>query len=112
MTSQCIHGFSTEQCAQCRPCPHGLPTSGCGRCQAASTSAARRRWAPNLANQPASEDHQGFEIFWVPDVDGWQFRAKDAAPSAESYRSVFLARKAIDRLATQPHAAPNRKQNR
>lgn len=45
-----------------------------------------------------SEEHAGFEIFFVPAVNGWQYRAPDSEPSPLSYRSAFLARKAVDQL--------------
>lgn len=109
MTPVCIHGFRAEHCASCRTCPHGLTSSRCGRCRAAETSAARRLAILTSGNQPPSVKHQGFEIFWVPALDGWQYRAPDSAASAESYRSVFLARKAIDRLGSaQPVAASSK----
>lgn len=99
MIPLCIHGFRTEQCASCRNCPHGLTTARCGRCIAANSSAARRRQTTTDEPHP-SEEHAGFEIFYVPAVKGWQFRRPDAAPSPLSYRSIFLARKAIDRLSS------------
>ena len=99
MTAPCIHGFRADQCASCRTCPHGLTAGGCGRCLAASSTAARRRLSLAPIEQPAPEDHHGFEIFYAPAVNGWLFRAPDSTASAESYRSVFLARKAIDSLS-------------
>ena len=98
MTSPCKHGFPTEQCASCRPCPHGLSAGGCGRCLTASAAASRRRVVPAPAEGTASHDHLGYEIFYVPEVSGWHYRGPDSAASLESYRSVFLARKAIDNL--------------
>ena len=112
MTPVCIHGFSVEQCAACRTCPHGLMSSRCGRCQAAAASASRRRPKVSAGPAPLSQEHQGFEIFWAPAVDGWQYRAADSAASVESYRSVFLARKAIDGLATAPPPAPRASKKR
>jgi hypothetical protein len=109
MTPLCIHGFRSEHCASCRTCPHGLVTAGCGRCLAASTSAARRRPAVTLETPP-SEEHAGFEIFYVPAVTGWQFRRPEAASSELSYRSVFLARKAIDALVAGTKAGRASKQ--
>jgi hypothetical protein len=44
------------------------------------------------------EAHRGFEIYYVPELSGWQFRAPDSGPSPLSYRSTFLARKAIDEI--------------
>lgn len=97
MTPACKHGFPIEQCASCRTCPHGLAASGCGRCLNASAAASRRRMVAAPSSDTASQDHQGYEIFYVPEVNGWHFRGPDVT-SAESYRSVFLARKAIDHL--------------
>lgn len=98
MTAHCIHGFLSAHCASCRTCPHGLVASHCARCLAATTSAGYRRLAGTARPQPQSVEHQGFEIYWVPAIDGWQYRAPDSVASRESYRSVFLAQKAIDRL--------------
>jgi hypothetical protein len=55
------------------------------------------------AEGTATRDHDGFEIFYVPEVNGWQFRRPESPASPESYRSVFLARKAIDSLPGQTH---------
>lgn len=110
MITLCIHAFPTEQCAQCRTCPHGLTTSRCTRCRTASASAARRRVRP--APRPhATTSHNGFEIFFEPAVNGWLYRTPDAEPSPESYRSAFLARKAIDQLpaASTPDTSPSKR---
>jgi hypothetical protein len=56
---------------------------------------------PSTAPQP-SETHAGYELYYDPAVSGWQFRSPDAEPSRESYRSAFLARKAIDALGDEP----------
>ena len=40
--------------------------------------------------------HAGHEIFYEAAVSGWRYRAADAAASTLSYRSAFLARKAVD----------------
>ncbi len=99
MTPQCIHGFRTDECASCQSCPHGLSVARCGRCAAAAAST--RRAVPAAAPQ-ASEEYAGFEIFYDPAVSGWYYRAPEgAAASPQSYRSVFLARKAVDRVATE-----------
>jgi hypothetical protein len=100
-TSVCKHGFPIEHCASCRTCPHGLTASGCGRCLAATATASRRRLAPAPLEGTATHDHNGYQIFYVPEVNGWYFRGPDSETSAESYRSVFLARKAIDQLASR-----------
>ena len=99
MTSACKHGFPTEQCAACRTCPHGLTARGCGRCLASAAAASRRRLLPAPPEGTASHEHGGLEIYFVPEVNGWQFRDAENRPSALSYRSVFLAKKAIDQLS-------------
>lgn len=103
MTSACKHGFPTEHCAACRTCPHGLTTSGCGRCATETAAASRRRVMAAPAEGTATRAHDGFEIFYVPEVNGWQFRRPESPASPESYRSVFLARKAIDSLPGKTH---------
>ena len=112
MSSQCIHGFPTEQCVSCRTCPHGQITSVCAKCRApvtARTTAAAR----TAAVQPPSEEHAGYEIFFEPAVSGWRYRGKDDAASQLSYRSAFLARKAVDGLGNgETAAAPAKKAKR
>jgi hypothetical protein len=96
MTAPCIHGFRTEECTSCRTCPHGLVTSRCGRCiRASSTPAGRKALLVQRGDHP-SEERAGFEIVYVPELSGWQVRSDDSPPSDESYRSIFLARKAVD----------------
>jgi hypothetical protein len=99
MTTLCIHGFRTEECASCRSCPHGLTAARCGRCATKARAVSRRTEATATQTYP-SEQHAGFEIFYVPAVSGWHYRGADEAPSPLSYRSPFLARKAVDKLAT------------
>jgi hypothetical protein len=99
MTSQCIHGFPHEQCASCRTCQHGQPATACPRCRAAVTPRTQPRVS---ADAHPTQAHAGFEIFYEPSVSGWRYRGVDAAPSALSYRSAFLARKAVDELASAP----------
>ena len=48
-----------------------------------------------------SEERAGFEIVYVPELSGWQVRSNGSGPSEESYRSIFLARKAADELAAE-----------
>jgi hypothetical protein len=96
-TTQCIHGFPAEQCSSCRICAHGQMTSTCSRCRAATTSRARTT-KPSTEIHP-SQSHAGFEIYFEPRVSGWRYRADESAPSPLSYRSAFLARKAVDELA-------------
>lgn len=103
MTPQCIHGFRTDECAACRTCPHGLNRARCGRCEAASSAASRTRVRQPEAH--ASQEYAGYEIFYDPGVSGWYYRAADADASQQSYRSVFLARKAVDGIAAQPKPA-------
>ena len=107
MSSSCIHGFPVEQCASCRSCPHGLTASRCGRCLAETSAAARRRLAATPAPHPASEEHNGWEILYVPAVSGWQVRPPQADVIEGSYRSAFLARKAVDELIANPPVAPS-----
>ncbi len=102
MSDQCVHGFRIAECASCHLCRHGLVSSRCVRCAAAN--APRTRRASALETTPEPQEYEGFEIFYAPDVSGWRFRAPDAAPSVLSYRSAFLARKAIDE-AQEPKAA-------
>jgi hypothetical protein len=103
MSSPCIHGFSADQCAQCRTCPHGLTTGRCARCNAPITTAARRNAAASGPAIPA-EEHRGYEIFYVPAVSGWHYRDPDANSSPLSYRSAFLARKAVDQIPVRATA--------
>jgi hypothetical protein len=109
MTPLCIHGFRTAECSSCRDCPHGIPTSRCTRCRAAAAApspSSRRARVPVQVQEPAAETHKGFEILFAPAVSGWLYRAPDSAVSRESYRSVFLARKAIDNLGSAKAPAP------
>jgi hypothetical protein len=106
MTSPCIHGFRTDECAACRACPHGLVTSQCGRCIRASSTPAGRKALISAVHSYPSEERAGFEIFYEPAMSGWRFRAEQSAPSVESYRSLFLARKAVDQVAAAAAAAP------
>ena len=46
------------------------------------------------------QQHAGYEIFYEPESSGWRYRAADSVDSPLSYRSAFLARKAIDELGT------------
>lgn len=98
MTPSCIHGFTADQCAACRTCLHGLPAAKCGRCATTTAVAALRSEAATNALHRA-EEHRGFEIYYVPELSGWRFRAPDDTTSPISYRSTFLARKAIDEIA-------------
>ena len=101
MTSQCIHGFLTEQCASCGPCIHGQMASSCVRCR--SAVASRKAAQPVPAQLP--QEHAGYEIFFEPAVSGWRYRAADGAGSSLSYRSAFLARRAVNELGAGAPAA-------
>jgi len=90
----CIHGFEAEHCSQCRTCPHGLKTSRCGNCANRVISRAAAKMVP--PPQP-TEEHRGFEIFFVPEERSWYYRdAPDAPIQGASYRSAFQAKLAID----------------
>lgn len=108
MSTPCIHGFQAGQCAACRPCAHGLTASRCSRCQAEASAPARRTAASarrDATNAPDSEEHEGWEIFYVPEVSGWQLRAPEETVLPDSYRSLFLARKAVEQMIANPPAA-------
>jgi hypothetical protein len=110
VSDACMHGFVTTHCASCRECPHGITTSRCGRCLAAAAAISprtRRTVAPGPHPEP--EEHNGWEIFYVPALSGWQVRSPEAEQPADSYRSVFLARKAIERLIANPPVAARSK---
>lgn len=112
MTPLCIHGFQTDQCSSCRPCPHGLATDRCGRCRAVAAASTRRRVVPGPVGDPIPESYKGFEIFYERSLNGWKYRTPDDATSPISYRSVFLARKAIDHLGSAETAGAGSKRKR
>jgi hypothetical protein len=56
-----------------------------------------------------SEERAGFEIVYVPELSGWQVRSDDSPPSDESYRSIFLARKAADDMAAAASAKESKR---
>lgn len=101
MSGLCIHGFEAGQCASCRTCRHGLIKIRCGECLSESVAAPR---ASAAASDPASEPEarNGWEIFYAPEVSGWRVRAPEAAVLPDSYRSLFLARKAVDQMTASP----------
>lgn len=103
MSAQCIHGFPTQQCISCRTCPHGQVTTTCARCRAPVTT---RKVVADAAAAPvpATETHGDYEVYYEPEVSGWRYRSTESEPSRLSYRSAFLAHKAIDQLATEPEA--------
>jgi hypothetical protein len=86
-------------------------TAACAKCRAPVT-ARQALAAATAAPIPASEQHAGYEVFYAPEVSGWRYRAADSAASELSYRSAFLARKAIDSLGDQPPAKPAAKSKR
>ena len=100
MQAPCIHGFRTDECTACRTCPHGMVTSRCARCLKASSTPAGRKALLVAHGEHPSEERHGFEIVYVPELSGWQVRSEDGAASEESYRSIFLARKAADDMAS------------
>jgi len=102
MSDSCVHGFPTNHCASCRTCPHGLVASRCGRCAARTTASARRKAAPAAGQQTPDEEREGWEIFYVPALTGWQVRAPQSSVMEGSYRSLFLARKAVDNWIANP----------
>lgn len=83
------------------PCQHGFPVHQCASCRIAAAAAAARRGATTTPPVPQAEQHLGYEIFYVQAVSGWQYRGPDASPSPLSYRSAFLARKAVDEVAAR-----------
>jgi hypothetical protein len=101
MSAQCIHGFPTQQCIACRTCQHGQVTSTCTRCRAPVTT-RQVAAAAAAAPVPATEAHGDYEVFYEPEVSGWRYRSAESEASRLSYRSAFLARKAIDQLAAEP----------
>ena len=107
MTSSCIHGVPAEQCASCKTCLHGQAAGACVRCRSAALSRKAKAAPPAVVDSP--QQHAGYEIYFEPDVSGWRYRATDAAPSELSYRSAFLARKAVDQLASAPAAVATKK---
>jgi hypothetical protein len=58
---------------------------------------------------PPSEIHGDYEVYFEPAVSGWRYRTSDDAPSRLSYRSAFLARKAIDQLGSEPEGKSSAK---
>jgi hypothetical protein len=65
--------------------------ASCTNCR----SSATRKVVEPVADQ-ATHQHAGHEIFYEAAVSGWRYRGADAAASQLSYRSAFLARKAVD----------------
>ena len=103
MAINCVHHMAPEQCARCRTCPHGLMTSQCSRCANAVLARAAAKAVPPA--QP-TEEHRGYEIFFIPAERSWYYRDDPEAPLPEmSYRSAFQARRAIDLELDAPPVA-------
>ena len=63
----------------------------------------------NDAPRP-STNHRGHEIMYVAGERSWYFRADADAPrSAVSFRSPFLARRAVDALLDSPASVGGRR---
>jgi ribosomal protein L37E len=102
MTDHCIHGFDAQHCASCRRCSHGLLESRCSQCGPPRTAREATTMLANDAPQP-STSHRGHEILYVAGERSWYFRADADSPrSAVSFRSSFLARRAVDALLDAP----------
>ena len=106
LSGQCIHGFPIEQCISCRTCQHGQVTTTCAKCRAPTTT---RKVALDSVPVPPSEIHGDYEVYFEPAVSGWRYRADESSPSQLSYRSAFLARKAIDQIGNEPEPKPTTK---
>ena len=66
---------------------------------------------PATAQQP-DEVREGWAIYFVPELSGWQIRQPDAGAMPDSYRSLFLARKAVDEMIANPPAPKPTKRHR
>ena len=97
MIPVCIHGVPASQCASCHSCEHGLMASRCTRCRASALK------APKPGMQPP-EEHEGYQIFFVPAENSWYYQAPEAAVSRLSYRSAFQARRAVMAAIAAPES--------
>lgn len=53
-----------------------------------------------------SEEHRGYEILYASGERSWYYRSDaESARSRVSFRSAFLARRAIDQLLDAPSAS-------
>ena len=105
MTAPCIHGVPEQQCSSCRHCVHDIREARCGVC-APRTARESALWRANDAPK-ASESHRGYEILYATGERSLYYRAdEDSSPSAQSFRSPFGARKAIDQLLDAPAEPP------
>jgi hypothetical protein len=93
----------------CRTCPHGQVTTSCAKCRA---PAPTRKATLVAAPVPPQQEHGGYEVYFEPEVSGWRYRDAESAPSRLSYRSAFLARKAIDQLGDEPERKPTARAKR
>jgi hypothetical protein len=103
LTPDCIHGFPSDQCADCRSCRHGLITSRCGTCRLEGGRQLRRG---SHLDSHLPETYQGFQIYFVPTQNSWYYRAEESTPSLDSYGSAFQARRAIDSALQAPPPKP------
>jgi hypothetical protein len=109
MTDQCIHGFDAQHCASCRRCSHGLIENRCAECGAPRTAREATLMLANDRPRP-SMTHRGHEILYVAGERSWYIKADADAPrSAVSYRSSFLAQRAVDALLDAPAPVSGRK---
>ena len=66
----------------------------------------------NDAPQP-SEEHRGYEILYVAGERSWYIKADADAPRSQaSFRSVFQARREIDRILDTPEPVASGKKKR
>lgn len=99
VTVNCVHGFNPEHCTSCRTCRHGLITSRCARCM---NPVAQRAADKILPPAEPSQEHRGHEVYFVPAQRSWYFRDSPDVLPRESYRSAFLAKRAIDSAVDSP----------
>lgn len=81
------------------PCMHGFQPGQCASCRSADRPATVADGSKVNGSADDVEERQGWEIFYVPALTGWQVRAPESQALPDSYRSLFLARKAVDRMA-------------
>ena len=110
MTAPCIHGFRTEECTSCRTCPHGLVASRCGRCiRASSTPAGRKALLVATRRAPFRGARAASRSCTSPSSADGRCARRTRSISDESYRSIFLARKAADDLASAASAKESKR---
>jgi hypothetical protein len=59
-----------------------------------------------------SQEHRGHEVYFVPAERSWYFRESPDVLPRESYRSAFLARRAIDTAVDNPPKPASRSTKR